>query len=366
MMNLMFFLPSINNTGGVESATITLLNSLAEMNKSNIYLVTFDSEMLNQRNKLHKNVNFIGLNIINYKLNYLKVLFLIYTKIKFFKIDVFINVETISLLFTLIPLFLRKKSTKNIVWEHFNFYNNNGRKLRDILRKIACKFSDMVITLTERDKKAWTENLKIEDNIKFIYNISPIQLTRNPYNLNSKKVVSVGRFVSVKGFERLIKSWSILMNKYTPHDWELNIVGFGNGKDDLLELIKFENLNNVYILDGTNNVIDRFKESSIYCMTSFYEGLPMVLIEAQSMGIPCISFDIFAGPSEIIQDSGILVEDGNLDLFADSIFKLINSENLRNYYSENAFVQSSRFHYKTIANEWFNLCGDLINKNNIK
>ncbi|MNT03684.1 UDP-D-galactose:(glucosyl)lipopolysaccharide-1,6-D-galactosyltransferase [compost metagenome] len=88
-------------------------------------------------------------------------------------------------------------------------------------------------------------------------------------------------------------------------------------------------------------------------MSSYSEGLGMVLIEAQFFGLPCIAFDVYAGPSEIIsQNSGFLVKDGDLDEYANSIHKLISSLELRLEMSINAQKESKRFDAPVIGEKW--------------
>ena len=141
--------------------------------------------------------------------------------------------------------------------------------------------------------------------------------------------------------------------KYDINGWELSIIGYGEQKVNLQKLIDSLDCKSIQLIDGNSDVKKIYKEASIYCMSSYFEGLPMVLIEAQSFGLPAISFDIYAGPSEILScGSGILVKDGDLDAYAKAIFDLIVSSELRSSMSSLAIENKHRFDGEVIAKEW--------------
>lgn len=354
-MNILFFLPSLSKRGGVEQSTVTLLNSLVKNTSNHVFLLVLNYNKSNVIFKLDKDIIILDLKIVNYKKQFFTLIKRVRKEIKTHNITHFITVETMGLLFTFIPFFTLKHRPKFIVWEHFNFYNNNGRRLRDFFRKLAARYADLLVTLTVRDVDSWKENLKIKHKISHIYNISPFEEENSTYDIGSKKVISVGRYVDVKGFDRLINAWSIFEKKYNIYDWELSIIGYGALKDSLQELITSLGCKSISLVDGSIGVIDQYKEASIYCMASYHEGLPMVLIEAQSFGLPAISFDIYAGPSEILGcGSGILVEDGNLEAYADAIYTLANSSQARVMMSTVAIANKHRFDSTIIAQEWVN------------
>ncbi|MGV0978571.1 glycosyltransferase family 4 protein [Empedobacter falsenii] len=352
-MNILFFLPSVKNRGGVERATISLLNSLVKNTTNTIFLLVFNYDESEVAFEIDKNVVILNLEITNYKNQFLTLFIKISKEVKRNNITHFIIVETMGLLFTFLPLFFISKRPKIIVWEHFNFYNNNGRKLRKFFRKLAARYADLIVTLTARDVNTWKENLKIKNKITYIYNISPFENIKATYNTDSKKVISVGRYVEVKGFDRLIQTWSILENKYDIRDWKLSIIGYGEQRVNLQDLIDNLACKSIELVDGSTNVIDQYKEASIYCMTSYFEGLPMVLIEAQSFGLPAISFDIYSGPSEILENgSGLLIKDNDLEAYADGLYRLMSSELVRKQLSEEALLNCVNFKGERIANVW--------------
>lgn len=349
-MKILVFIPSLINKGGVERATVNLANALSKYPNIMVTILVFNTESESSF-KLSKSVDVLSLNIFDYKKQYLLVIKRIYQLLKS-DYDFVITVETISLLFSFIPYLLTRNKNKLVVWEHFNFKNNNGKKIREWLRILAAKQADMVVLLTKRDQDEWLLNLSVKARISYIYNISPFENNKQIYNIGSKNIIAVGRYTQVKGFDRLINIWTIFQNKYDVLDWNLDIIGYGEDEDKLKNLISFRNVNNINLI-STENIELNYSSASFCCMTSYFEGLPMVLLEAQSFGLPCVAFDIFTGPSEIIDDStGILIQDGNLEAYADAIYALVSNPKLRDKMSFNTFEASKRFSEKVIVKRW--------------
>ena len=105
--------------------------------------------------------------------------------------------------------------------------------------------------------------------------------------------------------------------------------------------------------------------ASIYVMSSRFEGFGMVLIEAQSRGLPIVSFDCPSGPAEIISEGidGYLVENGNVEMLAERIGYLIDNESIRQVFSANALISAKRFEPEQIINQWITLIDDECKRN---
>ncbi|MFP3471003.1 glycosyltransferase, partial [Micrococcus sp. SIMBA_144] len=95
-------------------------------------------------------------------------------------------------------------------------------------------------------------------------------------------------------------------------------------------------------------------KSSIYALSSRFEGFGMVIVEAMQCGVPVVSFDCPKGPGEIIKhnEDGILVEDGNIEAFADSLIRLIEDKDLREKFSENGMENVKRYEIDEIGTKW--------------
>ena len=138
--------------------------------------------------------------------------------------------------------------------------------------------------------------------------------------------------------------------------WQLIIVGDGVLKKELESKIKALNLQESVILKPFTKQIEKeYLSASIYAMTSHFEGFGMVLAEASSYGLPCVAFDIKAGPSDIIADekSGFLVADNDLQGYADKLMLLMRDENLRqNFGTKAKQVVSEKFSKEVVMKEW--------------
>lgn len=195
-------------------------------------------------------------------------------------------------------------------------------------------------------------------NLLITYIIHLLFLT--PFFFNrEKKIIAAGRLDKIKGFDLLLKIWAKLESNYP--EWILEIYGSGE-EEKALEKIKSElKLQNVYLKGRSENICKCMKVSSIYAMTSSQEGFPLVLLEAETMGLPIVSFNCPHGPSEIVSHNknGFLIEPNNLDDFADKLSLLIEDEQLREQFGKASFELSKRFNKEKIFTQWTELLNSL-------
>ena len=214
--------------------------------------------------------------------------------------------------------------------------------------------------LTKKDESDWK---KTHNNVKQIYNFSDFQ-SEYVALLDNKKVISVGRLTEQKGYNFLIEAWTIIKNKKP--DWTLEIYGEGDLYNELFQQIKDSNLENHVFLKGrTNQVQEKIIESSIFALSSKYEGFPMVLLESMACGVPVVSFDCETGPAEIIEnnDCGILVENRNVLKLAEALLTMMDDNELRKKRGEVAKVKSAIFSRRKIMDLWMDLFADLTYEN---
>lgn len=263
-----------------------------------------------------------------------------------------------------VPLFKDKtRSFKNSQNPHKPLYIrlwhlNAPKKMR---KKLA--LFDTIVVLSTKELDIWQ---RYHNFVRVIPNFLP-QIPSLNTTYSQKVVLSVGRMDEgdQKGFFRLLDIWQIVQDKLakladlSPKDnaqWQLIIVGDGVLKKELESKIKALNLQESVILKPFTKQIEKeYLSASIYAMSSHFEGFGMVLAEASSYALPCVAFDVKTGPSDIIADekSGFLVEDNDLQGYADKLMLLMRDENLRqNFGTKAKQVVSEKFSKEMVMKEW--------------
>ena len=213
----------------------------------------------------------------------------------------------------------------------------------------------VLITLTEADKNDWSKYLSI--SIKVIPNMVTCYPERiSPYNERPNRIICAGRLDSEKGFDYLIEAWRQIAHKYI--DWRIDIFGHGEEEKKLNDMIEEYHLcDSIIIHKPTDNIYAEYMNSSFYVLSSRSEGFGLVLIEAMSCGVPCISFDCPHGPSEIIShgEDGIIVPLGNISELAKSIEWMITNKREREAMSIAARTNARRYQENAIMPRWVEL-----------
>lgn len=254
----------------------------------------------------------------------------------------------------------RKEAIK-IAQEH-NHHNNNKRYINKTLRCI--KNIDYFIPVSKEltdfyKKRIEKKNKYKKKKTKCIY--IPHCLDNYPENqadLKEKNIISVGRLAKEKGYLDLVEVFKIVYQKHP--DWKLNIVGDGEEKEIIKNKIQDYKLENNIVLQGYKNkkeLDEIYKKSSIYVMTSYTESFGLVLIEAESYGIPIMALDSAQGAKEIIQngENGYLIHNRDLNEMAEKIINLIEDENLRNSLGKQGRILSQKYKKENVAKKWYDL-----------
>lgn len=247
---------------------------------------------------------------------------------------------------------------KVITWEHANFFNNWNSRIFPYLRWFAAKKSDAMVVLTSRDKQNYENNIKKCVPISVISN--PSKVREYCYDLGSTTILSAGILGKIKRFELIIPIGIAVFAKHP--DWKWVICGDGPERENLENAVREAGLGDKIIFRGSvSNMDSEYAAAAMYVLTSEMEGLPMVLLEAKSYGLPIISFDIETGPSDIVREgiNGYLVESGDTDAMADKICRLIESPSLRVSFSEKSGLDMVKFDEESIVKQWETLIRSL-------
>lgn len=230
-----------------------------------------------------------------------------------------------------------------------------GYLRRTICRKVSKL--DALVVLTQNDADDWKEAKRVV----VIPNSVPMYSSANS-SLTNKQAIMVGRYNDAKGYDYLIPAWSLVHQKHP--DWVLNVYGSGELRDQVIQWINDYQLEETIILhEPTDNIMEKYLESSICVLSSRYEGFSMVIAEAMSCGVPCVSFDCPHGPRTIIAngEDGLLVEYLNTKALADGICKLIEDENLRIQFGCRAKQNIQRYSQEKVMGQWHQLFKSLKN-----
>ncbi len=261
-----------------------------------------------------------------------------------------------------------------VSWEHFNFYENAGTFYRPIIRRLAARHADAIVTLTRQDAGFYKENLNIRHEIRAIHNPADYMAGhadaagRAMQNADRKILLSVGGLVRPKRFDRVPRIAKKIKEKHPGIDFVWEIAGEGPERENIEREIDASNVRgNVRLLGYVADVEALYASAYIYVMTSEREGLPMVLLEAKQYGLPSVSFDIRTGPSEIIADNvnGCLIpmtndEEDDADAMATAIGRLLADEGMWRSFSDRAKLGMEEFSMERVAGQWEELIGELL------
>ena len=224
---------------------------------------------------------------------------------------------------------------------------------------------DQLVVLTEKSKVSWPEL----SNVTVIPD--PITILREKETVNSvefavagkrgvgvNRVVTIGRYVYQKGYDLLLQAWaelSRIRELENGEEWTLDIYGQGDQTDyrQLMTELGIDS-NKCHLNGPVEDVVKAYQESSIFVLSSRFEGFGMVLIEAMACGLPVVSYDCPAGPDEIITDGvdGLLVPSGDVHALAEKLMTLMSDENLRKRLGQQARQTARRYEMTTIADQW--------------
>ena len=383
-MRLLYILGNIINKAGVERIMTQKINYLAETGYD-VSLVTTDQMNQPFSFPISPKVNYIAVNApIPSRTDYpfFKWLLLFYKARSVFS-------KTLSLIikenfpdivicttysFDVLDLLVKichKRHPKLVIESHIQLTNVfmkprlayhpllslygtfHDRYILNYIKKTA-----ILVCLTNEDMKSWKQ-LHV-NNVCVIPNMITIQPPES-IDYSAKRVIAVGRYSDQKGFDMLIKAWGRLSKKY--NDWHLFI--FGNeDRTPYEEMAQKEKCQNTcHCMPVTEDIAIEYGKSSIFVMSSRYEGMPLALIEAMSSGLACVSYNCPNGPADIINDGidGFLARDGEIDDLATKMENLMCDESLRSKFGKTAKKNIERYSPNAVMRQNISLYDSILN-----
>lgn len=382
-MKIVYCTDSICYLGGIQNITITKANGLAQIGHQ-VWIIVTD----NKYSPLHPvdpKVQVINLDINYFEDDWKSKFYVIKSilikrkkhKKAIAKVLNDINPDVIISTGTSEKNFLPNIRLNSIPIFIREIHNQKGYRLlhaRSLFEKIMAIIGnwydyswninkyDQIVVLTNEDKELnWKNNSKvsvISNPVTFDTNIKTAPLT-------NKKIITAGRLVHQKNYKSLINAWKIVNQKHP--DWQLEIWGDGALKNELSKQINTLGLNNKVLLMGyINDIISRMLQASGCVLSSLYEGISLVLIEAMSCGLPIVSYACQCGPKDLIEHgkNGFLCEVNDETKLAEYICSIIEDEKLRIKMGQASKKKSEEFSIEKIATQWINLFQTLINNKN--
>lgn len=276
-----------------------------------------------------------------------KMLFSLRKIIKDSNPDFIVTNWTSTNCFTLLAsLFLAKKV---ICYEHIHF--DSPSIVWRVLRRLLYPYAHKVLCLTESDQKKYQ---KFCTSIKTINPITLVKPKNIPaYEDRQKQFLAVGRLDPQKGFDNLLKAYSLIHHKCP--EWKLKIIGEGKERASLEAQISELNLSSqVELLGAQNHVSKYYLQSKAFILSSRYEGFGLVILEAQVCGAAVISFDCKTGPSDIITNNydGILVQDQSIEELARAMLDIAENDKLAKELIGNGLETSKSYDDLHILELW--------------
>ena len=358
--------------GGIESSTINSANALCD--KYNINIISFYNLSNNQEDKVDKKIsikylynsgpnkqefitNLKKCNLIRvFKEGIIAISILIKKRllvIKYIKNSKSDAIISTRVEFSLILDKYGKPNITKIAQEHH--YHNDDKKYINKLKKYHN--IDYLFALTKTLENDYKKILSNNKHTKVV--LVPNMIYKMPTissSLKSKNIITVSRLDYGKRNDDIIKAFSKIREK----DWKLYIIGDGIEFDNLKKLIEELNLKDRVMLTGYKNKeeIEKYMlNSSLFLMASLTEGLPMVLLEAMSYGIPCIAYHTASGTNDIIKNNinGYIIKERNEEEYINKIEKIIRDEKLRIKLGKESKNTANEFSKEKITKKWLKI-----------
>ncbi len=244
-----------------------------------------------------------------------------------------------------------------IIHSEHNAYNRKVDFMYHFRRFVLNRFFNKVFVLTPFDQGyAIAKGL---NNTIVMPNPNSFEvLDENEYRVsfsNRKNILVCGRVDQwrIKGFDIAISAFAKIAHNVAGID--LDIVGASSSQnvEYLSSVAEQEGIRErVHFLGRRDDIKDLMRQHKVFIMSSRTEGFPMVVTEAMSQGLPCVSFEKLA--SSIINDGidGLLIRDGDVALLSQGLEEILVNEEMRFDMGVNAIRNVNRFSAKRICNKW--------------
>lgn len=307
----------LHGFGGAERQVITLGNQMADRGHEVHMLLLSDDKIkyaLSDKIKVHSLLHAEKGNIVRKVINRRKALV---SKLRELKCNVVINFNFQSAY--LLTLTKTKGIGKVIYSERGDPGDKEYKGLMGLIRRSVLHKIDGYVFQSEGARDYFNDSY-VNNHSVVIPNACFLPKS-TPSSQRTKRIVSVGRLSAQKNQRLLIDAFAKISPKFP--DYILQIYGDGELRGDLVRLSQNHGIENKVKLMGTTpNISEAIKDASLFVLSSDYEGIPNALIEAMSLGLPCVSTDCKPGGARTLITSevdGIIVPIQNVEALTNSI-----------------------------------------------
>ncbi|MCU9533610.1 glycosyltransferase family 4 protein [Streptococcus sp. CSL10205-OR2] len=363
MKKLLFYVNSMNAYGGIERVISNLANSLVDnfeitiLVKDNpissyplnpkIKIESLDTALVMDMSSRLKRIFSVPVNIVN-SVRVLK---------KYFKTHHFDLVYT-AYITNGLEIYLAEKNLRKklVASEHASYYAYNSVYQR--MKTFLYPRLKIISVPTTMDTEIYQNKGYHAVYIPHLSTFSASPLVSK----DTKTIINVGRLTSDKQQQMLLEIWQLVNQKLPEHHWKLQIIGSGEEENHLKNFARSNKIANVSFIPHTSKITDYYQKAELFVFTSKMEGFGMVLLEAMSFGVPCISFDSPSGPRDIVKDenNGYLIPCYDKELFANRICEFITKNNNDKEQMKKAALDTIiNWDNDAIIQKWLNVFNDL-------
>lgn len=376
-MRVLFFIGSMKG-GGAERAVAEIINNMDRSKFiSGLALYRKDGPYLKYVSEVFKVYELSGCSA-GYK-KIIRTMKMISEIVSSFEPDIVVSVNIGANLSALRYYTIAWKSIPIIIVEQNNFTKTlikTGKYLNSFEVKYLYNKAARIVAVSSgiKDNMVTVHGINADHftvihnpvDINKIQGIISININKSDQYLRDKKrafkIITVGRLTKQKGFSDLLNAFSIVRELFPA---KLIILGEGELRDELESQARKLRLDGYLEMPGfVEDPWSMIHASDLYVMSSYWEGMPLVLLEAMACGTPIVSTDCDYGPREIITHghNGMLVPVGDVHAMSNAIIQLLKDEQLRMKLAENAKETVKSYDSRLITRQYEQLIEDVLSK----
>ena len=365
-MKIVFAITRISHSGGASKMIAWVAEQMA-LKGHEVHLITFFTQ--EGTPKLLENVHFHPLNIpqsnrrlVRNTVEMVKVLHRLQKEVRKIRPDVFVTfLDSVGCIY--LPICRLLNTCKIVASERVDPYSYRGEKAK--VRFFLMKYAHTMVFQTEgargffKNKKAiYNNGVVIPNPVVVSDSVKALQKQVPAYRDRDNRIVTVGRLsLPQKRQDVLIEAFRIFHE--THPQYRLVIYGDGQDKDKIESFVEASGLREHIVLAGyTQHAEQDIYNASAFVLSSDYEGIPNALIEAMSVGVPCVSTDCSPGGAALLLEdgeNGFLVPKGDARAIADRVAQIVENESVANRFSQNAPAITKKFSESVVA-DWWETC----------